>query len=230
MLSQSGYSRRCAGAPGSGATSRVDFRARRNWQANSSARGLYISGQAAETCSSRSVVGWVLKGVAVLWGGSEWPLQRKPAGLTVRTCPLTCSGNRDFVSQDGYVCLSPVVVIEVCRQGVRCPQVSAQPEAIDSIWSSCSPMAATLGRGISLLRHYHANPHPPLPQILPPALVVRHDPPEGLPVLPPVAPVPQVHQLVDHHVVHQPHRGLDDPPVQADGPAAVAAAPPPLLV
>ena len=42
-------------------------------------------------------------------------------------------------------------------------------------------------------------PDAPLPEILPAALVVRHDPAEGLPVVA-VAAGPQVHQFVDDDV------------------------------
>ena len=58
------------------------------------------------------------------------------------------------------------------------------------------------------------------------ALVVGQDAADGLPVVAAVAAVAQVDQLVDHDVVDQPHGGLDDAPVQADGAGAVAAPPP----
>ena len=62
-------------------------------------------------------------------------------------------------------------------------------------------------------------------QLLPPPLVVRHDPADGLPVVTAVAAVPQVHQLVHDDVVDEAHWGLDDAPVQADGAEVVAASP-----
>ena len=42
--------------------------------------------------------------------------------------------------------------------------------------------------------------------------------------------VPQMHQFVNDDVVHEAHRRLDDPPVQADGPGLVTTAPALLLV
>ena len=70
---------------------------------------------------------------------------------------------------------------------------------------------------------------PELTQVLAAALVVRHDPPERLPVVPSVPEMPQVNEFVDDNVVDESHRRLDDAPVQTNRPAIVAA-PPPLLL
>ena len=44
--------------------------------------------------------------------------------------------------------------------------------------------------------------------------IVRHHPPQRRPEPGCVFPVSQVNQLMRHHVVHQPHGGLDDPPAE----------------
>ena len=62
-----------------------------------------------------------------------------------------------------------------------------------------------------------------LAEVFAAALVVGQDAAEGLPVVAAVAAVAQVDQLVDHDVVDQPHGGLDDAPVQADGAGAALA-------
>ena len=70
-------------------------------------------------------------------------------------------------------------------------------------------------------------PRPEPAKVFTPTLVVRHDPPERLPVVPSVPTMPQMDEFVDDDVIDEPHRRLDNPPVQPDS-ATVVAAPPPL--
>ena len=56
-------------------------------------------------------------------------------------------------------------------------------------------------------------PGPAPPQVFPSALIVRHDPSDGLPVLAAVSAVPQMHEFVDDDAVHQSHGSPDDAPI-----------------
>ncbi len=57
----------------------------------------------------------------------------------------------------------------------------------------------------------------------PPRFVVRQQPPQRCPELPPMGIVEQMDDLVGHHVVHEPHRRLDDAPIEAHHTSAAAA-------
>ena len=62
-----------------------------------------------------------------------------------------------------------------------------------------------------------------------PSPVVPH-PPQRRPERGGVVPVRQVNHLMRHHVVHQPHGGLDDPPVEAQVALGIADTPTAALV
>jgi len=62
------------------------------------------------------------------------------------------------------------------------------------------------------------------------AFVIRHVAAKCMPVVGTVAPIPQMDQFVYDDVIVQVHRCLDDAPVEADGPVAVAAPPGLLLI
>ena len=169
-------------------------------------------------------------------GSNSPPVRRNSPGAT-RVPPCRCSTGAVF---HGYSCYSQDDTASCRKITGRCGAARLRPEGFPWLRNppsgalpeqaarthttntSATGRVARISAGVdeknieitpSLVESPPALPRqscPASPQLLPPPLVIRHDPRNRLPVVAAVAAVPQMHELVHDDVVDQVHRGLDD--------------------